>query len=98
MFNWDDTPEPGELTFDEAVDLVLRRLALLHALDPARLHSFKEVIAGEQAQLPDIFYYDAFEYLQLWGFLHPSSALVGGDAVGKLSADGLDYVRQRDAA
>ena len=97
MFDCDDTPNV-KLSFDGAVELVLRRLALLQAVDPSRLHSFKEVIGEEQEQLPNIFYYDAFEYLQLWGFLHPASRLVGGDALGKLSADGLDYVRQKVAA
>lgn len=98
MLDWDDAPQSDRLTFDEGVQVVLRRLALMQARDPAGLHSFREVIGAEQSQLPDFFYYDAFEYLQLWGFLHASSALVGGDAVGRLSADGLDYVRQRDAA
>ena len=81
-------------TFDESVDLLRERIGLADDLDDAAIHSFKELMSDQADVLPEHFYWRAFEELEVWGHLaNGSHKASGGDACGRLSADGRAYLR-----
>jgi hypothetical protein len=85
------------LDFDDAVDLLRRRLRDADHLNPVELHSFKELMRDHERAIPDHFYWEACRELDALGHLDAaSSVLNGGDAHGRLSADGLAYLREED--
>jgi hypothetical protein len=87
------------LDFDEFVDLLRRRLFDADALDPSKLHEFRELMSDYSAVTPDGWYDDAFEELQAQGHLHQASGrAMGGSVFGRLSADGRLYIRSAEAA
>lgn len=76
------------------VDLLRIRLRDADAVDASELHSFKTLMADYSHVLADGWYWEAFEELEAQGHLNPaSSRLMGGDACGRLSADGRLYLR-----
>jgi hypothetical protein len=79
---------------DEMVDLLRIRLRDADALDASGLHSFKELMRDQADVLPDHWYWDVFDELEAQGHLNRASRkLNGGDACGRLSADGRLYLR-----
>ena len=85
-------PEPPR--FDELLDLLRVRLGDADALEAARIHSFKELMADHAELIGEQWYWHAFEELDAQGHLDPASHKEnGGDARGRLSADGRLYVR-----
>jgi len=86
------TSEP--LSFDDFVDLLRERIRDADAIDDSELHSFKTLMADVADTTPVQWYWEAFEELQAQGHLHDASSLGnGGDAIGRLSADGRLYLR-----
>ena len=84
-------------TFDELVDLLRVRPDTADALKPSELHSFKELMKDYEHVIADGWYWEAFEELEALGHLDRNSArLSGGDADGRLSADGRAYLRSID--
>jgi hypothetical protein len=88
------------LDFEEWVDVLRERIGAADATNDAEKHSFKRLMADYAEVTPELWYWDAFEELDMQGHLNPdvSSRLMGGDAVARLSADGRDYLRRDDAA
>jgi hypothetical protein len=85
-------PEPAR--FDELLDLLRVRLGDADAVEAARIHSFKELMADHAELIGEQWYWHAFEELEAQGHLEPASHKEnGGDARGRLSADGRMYVR-----
>jgi hypothetical protein len=79
--------------FGELIDLLRQRLHDADAVQPSRIHSFKELMRYAEV-IADNWYWEALEELQAQGHLDPASHKVsGGDACGRLSADGRLYVR-----
>jgi integrase len=91
------TPDPP--SFDESLDLLRVRLRDADALNPSKVHSFRELMEDQADVLPDQFYWDAFDELEALGHLNPNASgkVGGGDALGRLSADGRLHLRQQDA-
>ena len=86
-------PPQDRPSFDELIDLLRVRLGDADALDNSAIHSFTELMR-DQAHLPDQWYWNAIEELETQGHLHPASHRVsGGDACGRLSAEGRRYLR-----
>jgi hypothetical protein len=84
---------------DELVDLLRDRLRDADAINRSELHSFKELMADHADMIGDNWYWEAFEELQAQGHLHRASSLVnGGDACGRLSADGRLHLRSLESA
>ncbi len=82
------------LSFDELVDLLRVRLRDADAVKPGELHSFKELMSDHAEVIADGWYWEALEELKAQGHLHAASDLaLGGDADGRLSADGRFYLR-----
>jgi hypothetical protein len=82
------------LGFDELVDLLRMRLHDADAVEPSRIHSFKELMSDQAQFIADNWYWEALEELQAQGHLDESSHKVsGGDACGRLSADGRFHAR-----
>ena len=76
------------------VDLLRIRLRDADALHDSEIHSFKTLMADQADVLPDQWYWEAFEELEAQGHLDSASSKVaGGDACGRLSADGRLYLR-----
>jgi hypothetical protein len=88
----DDLP-----SFDELVDLHRIRIRDADAVTSAGdLHSFKELMADQADVIADNWYWEAFEELEAQGHLSSASTrLNGGDAIGRLSADGRLYLRMQ---
>jgi hypothetical protein len=85
------------MDFDESVDLLRRRLHDADALDASGIHSFKELMSDQADVLPDQWYWEAFEELDAQGHLDDVSHKEnGGDARGRLSADGRFYLRSME--
>jgi hypothetical protein len=81
-------------TFDELVDLLRVRLRDADAINPSELHSFKELMSDHADVIGDNWYWEAFEEIAAQGHLDPASIKAnGGDAHGRLSADGRLYLR-----
>lgn len=81
--------------FDELLDLLRIRLRDTDALNVTRLHSFKELMRHEAESnlIADGWYWEAYEELELLGHLDPAShRAIGGNAYGRLSADGREYL------
>jgi hypothetical protein len=71
-----------------------RRIGLADDLNASTIHSFRELMSDYADELPDHFYWRAFEELEAQGHLHPASHKeFGGGACGRLSADGRLYLR-----
>lgn len=89
-----DTGE--EITdFDDFVDLLRVRIGHADALFPSRLHDFRGDLMPEYAEtIPETWWWAGLEELQALGHLDDNSQkLNGGDACGRLSADGRAYLR-----
>jgi hypothetical protein len=85
---------PDPPGFDELLDLLRVRLGDADAVDAARIHSFKELMADHAEVIGGQWYWHAFEELEAEGHLDPASHEEnGGDACGRLSADGRMYLR-----
>jgi hypothetical protein len=85
---------PESLAFDDAIDVLRRRLLDADHLNESELHRFKELMRDYNAVLPSHFYWEALEELKEQGHLHPASTIMnGGDACARLSADGRAYLR-----
>ncbi len=85
----DDPPEFGEL-----LDLLRVRLGLADALNSTEIHSFEELMRDQAERIPDQWYWEAFEELEAQGHLDPAAHKeMGGNACGRLSADGRLYLR-----
>lgn len=86
-------------SFNELLDLLRIRLRDADALNVSQLHSFRELMRHE-AESDLIAYgwhWEAFEELELLGHLDPAShRALGGDAYGRLSADGREHLRTID--
>jgi hypothetical protein len=81
-------------SFDELLDLLRVRLRDADAVKPSELHSFRELMSDHADVIADQWYYEVFEELDAQGHLdRASSKLMGGDAIGRLSADGRLYLR-----
>lgn len=86
------------MSFDELVDLLRVRIRDADAIKPGDLHSFKELLHDQADAIPDQAYWEAFEELDAQGHLHKASGkTMGGDAHGRLSADGRLYLRSEAA-
>jgi hypothetical protein len=84
----------SDLSFDGWVDLLRVRLNDADHLKDGEIHSFRELMRDHANELPDHFYWEALEELHALGHLHPDShPASGGDAFGRLSADGRAYLR-----
>jgi hypothetical protein len=86
-------------SFNELLDLLRIRLRDADALDVSQLHSFRELMRDEAESdlIADGWHWEAFEELELLGHLDPAShRALGGDAYGRLSADGREHVRPID--
>ena len=85
-------PEGVEpIEWDEVVDLLPIRIAHADALFPDRPHNFRgDSMAEYSATIPPGWWWNAYDELRLLGHLdeQPSARLDGGDACGRLSAEG----------
>lgn len=81
-------------SFDELVDLLRVRLRDADAINPSELHSFTELMSDHADVIAAQWYWHAFEELKAQGHLDDASALVMGDAHGRLSANGRLYLRE----
>jgi hypothetical protein len=80
--------------FDELVDLLRVRIRDADALNSSAIHSFKELMSDQAEHIPDNWYWEAWDELDAQGHLDPAShKAMGGDACGRLSADGRLYLR-----
>jgi len=62
--------------------------------DENELHSFRALMSDYAEVTPHQWYWEGEEELSVFGHLHPASTVMsGGDACGRLSADGVAYVR-----
>ncbi len=88
------------LGFGQFVDMLRERIGAADAVkDSHELHSFRELMADYADVTPDKWYRDAFKDLDAQGHLSPTSRVAkGGDAKGRLSADGRLYLREVGAA
>jgi hypothetical protein len=83
------------LTFDELINLLRVRLRIADAVNASAIHSFKELMSDQE--VPDQWYWQALEELEAQGHLDPASHKVsGGDACGRLSAEGRWYLRSAE--
>jgi hypothetical protein len=86
-------------SFNELLDLLRVRLRDADALNVSQLHSFRELMRQEAESdlIADGWHWEAFEELELLGHLDPAShRALGGDAYGRLSADGREHLRTTD--
>jgi hypothetical protein len=86
-------------SFNELLDLLRVRLRDADALNVSQLHSFRELMRDEAESdlIADGWHWEAFEELELLGHLDPAShRALGGDAYGRLSADGREHLRTID--
>ena len=83
-------------SFNELLDLLRIRLRDADALNVSQLHSFRELMRHEAESdlIADGWHWEAYEELELLGHLDPAShRALGGDAYGRLSADGREHLR-----
>jgi len=86
-------------SFNELLDLLRIRLRDADALNVSQLHIFRELMRDEAESdlIADGWHWEAFEELELLGHLDPAShRALGGDAYGRLSADGREHLRTID--
>ena len=86
-------------SFNELLDLLRIRLRDADALNVSQLHSFRELMRHEAESdlIADGWHWEAFEELELLEHLDPAShRALGGDAYGRLSADGREHLRTID--
>jgi len=86
-------------SFNELLDLLRIRLRDADALNVSQLHSFRELMRDEAESdlIADGWHWEAFEELELLEHLDPAShRALGGDAYGRLSADGREHLRTID--
>jgi hypothetical protein len=86
-------------SFNELLDLLRIRLRDADALNVSQLHSFRELMRDEAESdlIADGWHWEAFEELELLGHLDPAShRALGGDAYGRLAAEGREHVRTID--
>jgi hypothetical protein len=86
---------PDVLDFDEFVDVLRIRLGHADAIKGSGdLHSFKTLMDEWKDVTPPQWYWEAFDELDAQGHLHDQSIKQnGGDAIGRLSADGREHLR-----
>ena len=86
------------IDFDQFVDLLRGRIGAADAVEGSHeLHSFRELMSDLADVTPHRWYQEAFEALDAQGHLSPTSRVVkGGDAMGRLSADGRLYLGEVD--
>jgi hypothetical protein len=86
--------------FDQFVDLLRVRIGAADAVKGSHgLHSFRELMADYADVTSEHWYWQAFDELDAQGHLSPTSRVTkGGDAKGRLSADGRLYLDEVDAA
>jgi hypothetical protein len=73
------------------------RLRDADAINDSEIHSFKELMRDQADVIASGWYWDAFEELEAQRHLDDAShKVMGGDACGRLSADGRLYVRASD--
>ena len=91
---------PERLLFDDWVaELRLRLFAADAETGEGELHSFRELMSDYAEVTPHQWYWEGEEELSVLGHLQPASTVLsGGDACGRLSADGAAYVRALRAA
>jgi hypothetical protein len=87
------------IDFDQFVDLLRGRIGAADAVKGSHeLHSFRALMADYADVTPEHWYWEAFEELDAQGHLSPTSRVgKGGDAKGRLSADGRLYLDEVDA-
>jgi len=85
--------DAADIGFDGFVDLLRSRMGDADALFPSRLHSFKDHLVPDVANVPENWYGDAFEELEAQGHLSPVNGNSFGDYATRLSADGRLYLR-----
>jgi hypothetical protein len=90
---------PDPLPFDESVDLLRARIRDADALNSSAVHSFKELMSDYADRLPDNWYDEALDELLALGHVDEKASfkVFGGDAGGRLSADGRAYLRSQEA-
>jgi hypothetical protein len=81
------------LDFEEWVGLLRRRIGDADAIKPNEAHDFRELMSDYADVTPPQWYHEAFDELEVWGHLDPSSGKAMGTAHGRLSADGRAYRR-----
>jgi hypothetical protein len=93
-------PEMDTIDFDQFVDVLRERIGAADAIKGSHeLHSFRELMADYADVTPRQWYWEAFEELDAEGHLSPTSRVAnGGDANGRLSAEGRLYLREVGAA
>jgi hypothetical protein len=92
------SPRPPEPRLTSLLDELRRRLGEADSLNGAELHSFKVLMADYAASIDETWYWEAFERLEAQGQLtYTSRKLDGGDACGRLSAEGRWYLRMLDS-
>jgi hypothetical protein len=84
------------IDFDQFVDLLRERIGAADATKGShQLHSFRALMVDYAEVTPGQWYWEAFEELEAQGHLSPTSRVAnGGDANGRLSADGRLYLRE----
>jgi hypothetical protein len=78
------------MDWEESLDLLVERMGDADRLEPSRLHDFiGDLMTDVKDQLWPTWAYEAFEELEARVLLDPNSTkLNGGDACGRLNADG----------
>jgi hypothetical protein len=78
--------------FEQFVDDLRERLGTADAVEPARIHSFRELMSDYPGGVAEQWYWEAYDELEAQGHLEKpgnvSHKAFGGDAFGRLSADG----------
>jgi hypothetical protein len=91
-------PFPDDPTYDEFVVLLRQRLGDADAVLPSELHSFKDMMDDLSPAIPETWYWEAYNELDAQGHLSRNSSLeIGGDAFGRLSAEGASAMRRGPA-
>ena len=79
-------------SFEQFVDDLRERLGIADAIDSSGIHSFKELMSDFPGGAAEQWYWHAYEELEAQGHLEKpgdvSHKTFGGDAYGRLSADG----------
>jgi hypothetical protein len=83
--------------FHNVVDVLRLRMYDADSLNSSEMHSFKKkLLADYEGKIPERWYWELWEELDAQGHLDraASAKLNQGDAGGRLSADGREYLRQ----
>jgi hypothetical protein len=84
--------DAADLGFDGFVDLLRQRMGDADALEPSRIHSFKDHLISDVANVPATWYDDAYQELDAQGHIGIDGRTFG-DVAARLSADGKHYLR-----